>query len=1204
MNIKKKIIISLIAICTVFTTDIFAQSPPERQNFLPKIIPSSPEAAMLQRFGNYNVNLFNGVPDISIPLYEINTGKLKVPITLSYHASGIRVRDEATFVGLGWNLSAGGAVSRTVKSKADEQLGYLNGSYTIAAPGSLDPLHNNTDLNYSNDAARGVYDLEPDIYSCNLPTINCKFYYGNRSTAQPVIIPFSSAKINTTLTGNALSFSILDESGIEYKLGNTKEMYSSGTSLDFYPTAWNVEQMISEDKTDNIYFNYSDNSYNGGGGDYYDLITVTDKITNTTPASCGSEGNSTTGGGTVSTSGGGQASGIGSNVLQEIKFPQGKVVFELDAVNRLDIPNKSLKTVKIYSLDPVTQNYTLLKTYTFSYSYFINGTERRLKLTSLQLKDNVNVNIQTYTFNYNETITMPLKNSRSRDFWGYFNNKTNSTLIPRTDILLLGNGGVVSTPATIGGPVDGREPDPAYNQVGTLTKITYPTGGTSEFTYDTNQYYDNVSSTVKYSGGLRIKQIKSTDPVTGINNYKTYKYGLNENGLGNIIIPVNLCYFETEQTYYYAFDIYQVTRRIRNYSSNPNVGLEPFDGCSVGYNYVTEYAGTETINTGKSIYQYTFVPDSYGYDLIQFNRPSIGSRHFERGQLIGKTDYKKDAAGNFKMLQSVSNVYGAWPNTFSTDAVNLRLFEATTFQLQQNRGFGCGTPTSYSQPYAYGSYRITNGDNRMISSIQKNYDEADELKFITKTTTYSYQNYAHKQVTKITTANTKAETVETIFRYPHDFAAQTVPANMITANMLNKVIEKEERLNSTLMTLVHTEYAAFGANHYYPGYINTTVKTNPPVREVTFNAYDGQGNITKYTGRDGVEASFIWDYNLRYPVAKIAGASPADCAYTSFEADGKGNWTFTGNPVLEQSPPTGKKVYNPSLGQLTRTITTAGIYIVSYWSKNGQRTVNATTASVGRIANGWTYYEHKVTLAANGTVTVSGSGVIDELRLYPASALMSTYTYDNLVGITSQCDPNNRISYYEYDGSQRLSLVRDQDRKILKKICYNYAGEPENCNIYYNDQQAGIYTKTCSAGYFGNAVSYIVPANTYSAATLADANNLAVLDVQANGQNYANSTGICTAGITVNGYNAKTGFNYNVRFTPTAGGTSYTFTLPPGSQFVALGVVPAGNYTVQFFPAGSSTTATFVINGLTFFGSIQATFTNVNITSTSSAYMY
>lgn len=1214
MNIKKKIIISLITICTVFKTDIFAQSPSDRQNFLPKIIPSSPEAAMLQRFGNYNVNLFNGVPEISIPLYEINTGKLKVPITLSYHASGIRVRDEATFVGLGWNLFAGGAISRTVKSKADEQLGYLNGSYTIASPGSLDPLNNGTDLNYSNDATRGLYDLEPDIYSCNLPTINCKFYYGNRSITQPVIIPFSSAKINTALSGNALSFSILDESGIEYKLGNTKEMYSSGTSLDFYPTAWNVEQMISEDKTDIIYFNYSDNSYNGGGGDYYDLTTVTDKITNTTPGSCGSQGNSTIGGGTISSSGGGQASGIGSNVLQEIKFPQGKVVFELDAVNRLDIPNKSLKTVKIYSLDPVTQNYTLLKTYTFSYSYFVNGTERRLKLTSLQLKDNVNVNIQTYSFTYNETNTMPLKNSRSRDFWGYFNNKTNNTLIPYTDILLLGNGGVGSTPATIGGPLNGREPDPAFNQVGTLTKITYPTGGTSEFTYETNQYYDNVSSTTKYSGGLRIKQIKSTDPVTSISNYKTYKYGVGENGFGNIIIPINLSYFLTEQNYYYSFNIYDVTRRIRNYSSNPNIGLEPFDGSAVGYNSVTEYHGTEIVNTGKSIYQYSFVPDNYGYDLVEFNRPSIGSRHFERGQLISKTNYKKNPDGSFKMLQSVNNAYGAWPNTFSTDAVNLRLFEATTFQYQQNLLGSCqGTPFQY-QPYVYGSYRITNGDNRLISSVQKNYDEADELKFITKTTTYSYGNYAHKQVTKITSANTKNETVETIFRYPHEVAAQTVPplttiqqtllANMITANMLNKVIEKEERLNSTLMTLVHTEYAAFGANHYYPAYINTTLKTNPSEREVTFNSYDGQGNITKYTGRDGVEASFIWDYNLRYPVAKIAGASSADCAYSSFEADGTGNWTFTGKPALEQNPPTGKKVYNPSLGQLTKTVITAGVYTVSYWSKNGQRTVNGTTAVVGRIANGWTYYEHKVTLAANGTVTVSGSGVIDELRLYPASALMSTYTYDNLVGITSQCDHNNRISYYEYDGSQRLSLVRDQDRKILKKICYNYAGEPENCNIYYNDQQAGIYTKSCGAGYFGNAVTYIVPANTYSAATLPDANSLAMLDVQANGQNYANTTGVCTAGITVNGYNAKTGFNYNVKFTPTGGGTSYTFSLPQGSQFVALGVVPSGNYSVQFFPAGSSTTATFVVNGLTFFGSGGTTFTNVNVTSTSSAYMY
>jgi hypothetical protein len=60
---------------------------------------------------------------------------------------------------------------------------------------------------------------------------------------------------------------------------------------------------------------------------------------------------------------------------------------------------------------------------------------------------------------------------------------------------------------------------------------------------------------------------------------------------------------------------------------------------------------------------------------------------------------------------------------------------------------------------------------------------------------------------------------------------------------------------------------------------------------------------------------------------------------------------------------------------------------------------------------------------------------------------VSTYTYDPLIGMTSQCDANNKISYYVYDAANRLSLIRDQDNNILKKICYNYAWQLEDCPL-------------------------------------------------------------------------------------------------------------------------------------------------------------
>jgi YD repeat-containing protein len=70
---------------------------------------------------------------------------------------------------------------------------------------------------------------------------------------------------------------------------------------------------------------------------------------------------------------------------------------------------------------------------------------------------------------------------------------------------------------------------------------------------------------------------------------------------------------------------------------------------------------------------------------------------------------------------------------------------------------------------------------------------------------------------------------------------------------------------------------------------------------------------------------------------------------------------------------------------------------------------------------------------------------LNNLRSMPG-AFVTTYTYKPLIGITSETDVRGRTTFYEYDSFNRLSLIRDQDQNILKKICYNYAGQPANCN--------------------------------------------------------------------------------------------------------------------------------------------------------------
>jgi hypothetical protein len=100
----------------------YSQDPVQLQvnNSIPNPVPPSPNVASLGKFIDYPVGYFTSVPDISIPIYRVQSGDLTVPITLSYHASGIKPTDVASWVGMGRSVSAGGFISRNVRGKPDE----------------------------------------------------------------------------------------------------------------------------------------------------------------------------------------------------------------------------------------------------------------------------------------------------------------------------------------------------------------------------------------------------------------------------------------------------------------------------------------------------------------------------------------------------------------------------------------------------------------------------------------------------------------------------------------------------------------------------------------------------------------------------------------------------------------------------------------------------------------------------------------------------------------------------------------------------------------------------------------------------------------------------------------------------------------------------------------------------------------------------
>lgn len=96
---------------------------------------AAPTAASLGKYGDIPIGYNTGTPQISIPLYTVRSGSLSLPIGLSYHASGLKVQEKASWVGAGWSLNAGGAITRTVVGGPDDRgitgyTNYTNGHYS------------------------------------------------------------------------------------------------------------------------------------------------------------------------------------------------------------------------------------------------------------------------------------------------------------------------------------------------------------------------------------------------------------------------------------------------------------------------------------------------------------------------------------------------------------------------------------------------------------------------------------------------------------------------------------------------------------------------------------------------------------------------------------------------------------------------------------------------------------------------------------------------------------------------------------------------------------------------------------------------------------------------------------------------------------------------------------------------------------------
>lgn len=362
-------------------------------------------------------------------------------------------------------------------------------------------------------------------------------------------------------------------------------------------------------------------------------------------------------------------------------------------------------------------------------------------------------------------------------------------------------------------------------------------------------------------------------------------------------------------------------------------------------------------------------------------------------------------------------------------------------------------------------YPIT-GIAQVSSTIQKNYSNTGVLS--ETNATVQYNNDYLPNVSTVTKSN--GDQIITKTYYSNDYSSSVSPAiallkskNAIalpiaTETWLKKAVTNLEFLTDASINeffvlanndvKVERVYSLETKEPIAKSLIldwdaNTLIRNTNYFKEQQQFIYNADGNLVQTISKGGEISSNIYDYNKRLNTAVISNALITNVAYTSFESDNMGGWSYAASAVLNNidRTPTGNKCYplNTTSG-IWSNITLNRDYILSFWAKTdaGVPTVfSSATLTKIAVVNDWTYYEYKI---PQGTVNpgLNGQGIIDEIRLYPDNAKMATTTYDPAKGKTSECDINNRILYYEYDGLGRMVKVKDEKRNLIKTYEYHF----------------------------------------------------------------------------------------------------------------------------------------------------------------------
>ena len=1018
------------------------------------------------KFGNAPNHLGNNNSgfdeNFSLPLYTIDYKGLKIPILLSYNGSGVRVFDEPTEVGLGWQISKGISITRNVNGLADEsapcdveELPYANffpsgttwGGWLVNTEVDQYSL-----LNYNSNVTgdkgnfekikdyllSNAYDLQPDEYTLILPgNRQFDFFFSKNGEVKFLNTPNIKFESHLLSTG-IVKFEVVDSDGTKYSFvgGNSirERRYGKKISSPFFSSfVINEIAFVTGDvikffyRTDvrvttqcNRTIYHQGNYYSMGIGD---KIIIEDRL-----------------------------------VLDSIVTPQESVLFHYDIYSddrykhnsptNFSAPEAYDKQHKLREVE-VRERYGMetLKYQLFYSSYL----DQRSKLDSIFYGNGIKMSLFV-KFDYDLQIDTQYGNLFKQDCFGYYNSNT-------ADHLFSNSYGHYQRDAS-------RSFHPGKILSGILKKVTYGSGRGEIFDYKVkhDMFFEPLEEKDAYAGGVVLSKVSYINNPNGSIVYKD----LISRGLHGVFYDFSDAGFNYKDSMY---GIYSTSLNLKGGAIYKEDRFDEFMRRRGSFYRVnrTRMRGLNNESNGS------------------VETHSITSKNrFDYNPKIQKEKYYREGTETPYKWVDYSYSFNANP-----DSLFFVEYDRTYYYELFNRG--------RFEPYYRG---ITTSPRQFYSSIDEKLSSRTITEVVGGREIKYVENYFYNrdgEPIRIETRNTDGKVHQKMYSYSSDFE-YLYSNNMDDAvrgigylkeKGINRVLESIEVIDDLVVSgkvygysegisLPTKEYRLCLSKPLPISLINGFMKSSTGGSHFLFDknyvlekefAYDVKENLVAQRV-NGKEVAFKWGYDLTRQFARIANSydhnsslifnfdDPSILSRFQFRNAGVTSLSFlsknlkgcslSGGKASSFSTVISSTFFKPStsytieiIGNIQQELGNAGVRL-NYANKNIVHVFE--NQSSGRcyakitISSG-TSPSNLLLEVKNGLSGESPRGKLHilQIRIYPNNQVVESFASSMLYGKTCVINSNGWATFYEYDELGRVSIIRDAHGNIIESKEYNAA---------------------------------------------------------------------------------------------------------------------------------------------------------------------